>query len=577
MSSKFKLILSTLFLVALLFGLVQPAPVHALPVATITPNVVVNNIANTITIACTDFTFTVGARVYVGVDETGVTSRVIDATTLEAIIPQGFTPGIHTIKVINPDASVIYIEAGLTVEVPPTPEATPTAQPFARPQLAVKSYSTNATYGIIYGQDFTLIVRLANFGGSRAYGVQVTFGAPELLMMENGGVVTKGSINKGDSVDIGQKMTAVKYFYGQDTTSVEMTVSYYDDKGVQYSDKFTLNLGVYDMNNNVVSATATPTGVHHSQLVVSGYKTDVELLQPGLQFKLELTINNMGDLPAKAVTMIVGGGSSSSGGGGTPGPGGVSGSSGDFSNFAPVGTSNVQPLGDVPAKSSLVATQQLIVNVNTSPGAYPMKITLSYTDSHGIQVNDEQVITLLVFSLPNVEIGFYQPVTDLYTNQSNLLPLQVINMGRKTAILGNMTVTSKAGTVENSQAFVGSLEPGGYFTLDVTLTPAMAGEAEVLVTIHYTDDFNTARSVTKTMTVNVVEMQVDPSLDPNNPNFNNGGNEVMQPETTWQKIVRFVLGLFGLDSSAPAGGSSPIQVEPTTPQIKPVPYNGGKG
>jgi hypothetical protein len=310
-------------------------------------------------------------------------------------------------------------------------------------------------------------------------------------------------------------------------------------------------------------------------LIISGYKTDVVLLQPGLQFKLDLTINNMGDLPAKSVTMIVGGGSSSSGGGGTPGPGGVSGSSGDFTNFAPLGTSNVQSLGDILAQTSLVASQQLIVNVNTSPGAYPMKITLSYTDSHGTQVNDEQVITLLVYSMPNVDVGFYQPVTDLFTSQANLLPLQVINMGRKSAILGNMTVTSEAGTMENSQAFIGTLEPGGYFTLDVMLTPGMAGQVDVLVTINYTDDFNTARTITKTLTVNVVEMEVDPSLDPSNPNFNNGGIPGEQPETTWQKIVRFILGLFGLDSSAPAG-SQPIQGEPTKPQIIPI-SPGGKG
>jgi len=292
-------------------------------------------------------------------------------------------------------------------------------------------------------------------------------------------------------------------------------------------------------------------------------------------FNLELSIQNKGDLPAKSVTMIIGGGSASGGASGTPGAGGVSGSGGDFSNFAPVGSSNVQSLGDIPAQSGLTASQQMIVNVNTNPGAYPMKVTLSYTDSHGNQVNDEQVITLLVYRLPNIDISFYQPVYELYTFQSNLLPIQVVNQGRNAAILGNMTVTSSAGMVENGQTFVGTLESGGYFTLDAMLTPEMGGEVDIMVSIDYTDDFNVARTITKTLTLNVIEMTVDPSLDPNNPEFN-GGIPVEQPQTIWQKIWRFILGIFGLDSSTPVE-QAPIQVEPGFEQPIPIPMPGGKG
>jgi hypothetical protein len=502
MTSKIKIIISTLFLLSLLFGMAQPLPVSA-----------------------------------VGTEETS-TATATAATIAPTAIPEQ------------------------------------TEAPFSRPQIIVESYSSSATNGIIYGQNFKLTVRLMNSGGSNAYGLQLTFTSPELLMLGNGGIMTSKELARKGKNNFEQSMTAANYFYAVSLTSVDLTVSYYDEKGTQYSDKFTLYLKVYNTyTGGGTSATATPTGVHLSQLIISGYKTDIALLQPGLQFKLDLTIDNKGDLPAKSITMIVGGGSSSSGGG-TPGPGGVSGSSGDFSNFAPVGTSNVQSLGDIQPGKSLVASQQMIVNVNTNPGAYPMKVTLSYTDSHGTQVNDEQVVTLLVYSLPSVDIGFYQPVTELYTYQSNLLPLQVINIGRKTAILGNMTISSTSGMVENGQAFVGSLEPGGYFTLDTMLTPDAAGEVEVVVTVEYTDDFNTARTITKTLIVNVVEMQTDPSLDPNSPEFNNGGMPVDQPETLWQKIVRFILGLFGLDSGTNSG-SQPTQIEPTTPQIKPS--TGGKG
>jgi hypothetical protein len=568
MTSKRKIILTTFFLLTLLFGLAQPIPVHAvLSIASITPNQVVNDIANIITITGTDLVE--GSQVKVGGINV-VTSLNSDAT-LTAIIPRGFLPGVYTVEVVNPDATSFSMPAALTVWEP-TPVPTATQQPFSRPQVVVGGYSTDVN-GIRYGKEFTLTVRLTNSGGNRAYGIQVTFSSPELLMLRNGGVQAVGGLNNGASVDIAQTMTAANYFYGQTMTAMDMNVSYYDDKGVPYSEKFTLILNVYNTFNNVPVATATPTGMHLSQLIISQYKTDLDLLQPGLLFTLEFTIKNMGDLAAKSVTMIVGGGSSSSGGG-TPGPGGVSGSGGDFTNFAPVGTSNIQSLGDIPAQSILVARQQMIVNVNTNPGAYPIKVTFSYIDTHGNQVNDEQVITLLVYSLPNIDVNFYQPVSDLYTFQPNLLPLQVINLGRKSTILGNLTVTTNGGTVENGQAFVGALDPGGYFTLDVILNPETAGPVEVLVTIDYTDDFNQARSISKTLTMNVVEMPVDPSLDPTSPDFN-GGIPIEQPETFWQKIWRFILGLLGLDSSAPVN-SQPIQVEPINPQNIPI-QPGGKG
>ena len=575
MSSKIKIFVSALFAVSLLFGSVRPTPaqVESLPptISEVRPDTVYNDIPNTIEVIGTHFA--ASAQVKIGgsdmsTSEALVTNYMGD-TSLLANLPVAYAPGVYTIYVINdianPSTSSASLPAGLTVKLPGL---------STRPQISVGSYSTNANSGIIYGQDFQLTVRLANNGGSRARGLQITFVAPELLMLGNGGVISKDGLDQGRAVDIAQNMTAATYFYGQTTTAVDMTVSYFDEKGTQYSDKFTLNLKVYDTYNDVPRATATPTGSHFSQLIISSYKTDIILLQPGMQFKLDMTINNMGDLPAKGVTMIVGGGTSSGGGSGTPGPGGVSGSSGDFSNFAPVGTSNVKPLGDISAQSSLVASQQLIVNVNTNPGAYPMKVTLTYNDSKGNPVNDEQVITLLVYSLPNVDIGFYQPVSDMFTYQANVLPLQVINMGRKSAILGNMTVTSPSGMVENSQAFVGTLEPGGYFTLDAMLTPGMAGQAEVQVTINYTDDFNTSRTISKTLTVNVVEMQVEPGADGNS-SGNGGEVPVMQTETFWQKIVRFFLGLFGLDSSSTSGNQS-IPVEPTKPLIVPV-NPGGKG
>jgi hypothetical protein len=433
----------------------------------------------------------------------------------------------------------------------------------------MKSFRTSVGE-IRYGQDFSLTVRMENAGQFKAYNVQASFASTDLVPTKTGGVSVVGDVNADTSFDVSQQMTAVGSLYGKVSVIVEMTVTYYDDKGTQYSEKFTMNVPV--VATNYVYYSPTPTSVTRSQLVITAYETDLQPLQPGAQFALKLTIQNMGNANAKGVTMIVGGGSAGSSSGGTPQPGGVSGGSGEFSNFAPVGSSNVQSLGDIASGGTFTAAQNLIVNVSTNPGAYPLKITLSYTDDKENVINDEQVITLLVYQLPVVELSFYQPVFDLTAGLPNPLPIQLTNLGKKSAVLGNMKITTNNGFIENDATLVGNLEAGGFFTFDSTVFPDSPGALELTVTIDYTDDFNQARTIVKTITLNVMEMPLEPTPDPNLPN----GGEFPVPgaeETFWQKAWRFILGLFGLDSGAPQ--QQPIQ--PPMEEPMPLPGGGFKG
>ena len=560
---------------------VFPIPAMAAPsILSVSPNLVVNDISNVITIH--GMGFEAGTLVKVG--STAVSTTVDAADTLRAIIPAGFAPGAYTVLVTNPDQTTTSLPAGLTVVAPtvlpsPTliPTLTPTLAPFSRPQIVIDSYSLSVD-SVRYGQDFNLNMSLDNAGGSTAYGIQVIFTSSDLLMLKNGGVIVAGTLGVVGKANFSQTMTAAASLYGVTRVSVEMGVSYYDDKGTTYSDKFTLIFPVADIYSgggsaSVATATPTPTGVHRPQLVVMSYQTDADPLQPGVQFTLSMSVQNVGNVAAKGVTMIIGGGSASGSGSGTP-QSGVSGGNGEFSNFAPVGSSNIQSLGDLPPGAIRTAAQRLVVNGSTNPGAYPMKVTFSYLDDRGNSVNDEQVITLLVYNLPNVDVSFYQPVGMLVAGQSNLLPLQVVSLGKRTVVLGKMTVESSGGTVENGEGLVGSLDPGGYFTLDAMLTPNAPGPLDLTITIEYTDDFNQARTVTQTLTLDVTDMALEPTPDLSAPG--GGKGESTAPESIWQKIWRFILGLFGLDSGSPSIATPSIE-QPTAIPIIPGGIPGGKG
>lgn len=462
-----------------------------------------------------------------------------------------------------------------------TPPATATATnvtelpppPFGRPQMVIKSYGISGGGAIRAGQDFTIDIQLYNAGQRHAVNIQVTFPSGDLIPRDTGGVVVVGEVAPSNHYTLSQPMTAALTVSGPGLLTTEALVSYYDMQGNAYSEKFTLAIPLVapSSGGGPAAPTRTPTPVSSNRplLVIASYQTDTSPLQPGSTFNISMQLSNVGLQTARNVTMIVGGGSASVDVNGTPQPGGVSGGSGEFTNFAPIGSSNVQKVGDVAAGATMTVSQGLIVNVTTAPGAYPMKISFIYVDEKGGIFKDDQVITLLVYSLPSVDISFYRDPGMFFVGQPNAVPLQVVNLGRKTAVLGNMRVTSPDATFENAQVFVGALEPGGYFTLDAMSYPQTPGSLSLEVTIEYTDDFNQPRTITKTLTVEVMEQDMPP-VDPNA--GGGGGEYVPVEETFWQKAWRFILGLLGLDSAPPTQPTVPTEEAP--PDGIPVPVPG---
>ena len=389
-----------------------------------------------------------------------------------------------------------------------------------------------------------------------------------------------GSLAAGASARFWQPLTAGRELSGKAVATLEVKVSYTDPSGTPYNDSFVLTFPVFRPTSSGPGATVTPTRtptpktVLRPQLVVTGYETDMDILQPGSRFLLTLSVKNVGSAAANRLSVIFGGGSATGGSaGGTPdaGGGGVSGAGADLSTFAPLNSSNVQSLGNLAASSLITITQALIVNGAANPGAYPMKLSFVYTDERGAAYTDDQVITLLVYAPPQVEVNFYRDPGPIFAGQPNLLPLQVVNLGRKSAILGNLKVTAPAGQWSNNTILVGALDIGGFYTLDATFIPDAPGPVELLVTIDYTDDFNQPVVITRTLSLEVLEGDAGmlPGPDGNGfePGPGGGGVEPpAAPEGFLQKVWRFLRGLLGFDSAAPASGG-----ESAPPSEIPVP------
>lgn len=577
------LFLSTLLVLTVAALAAPSTPAQAGPTALgvggVSPSLVVNTQAHVLTISGTEFV----SGAVVSLDGGGdLITTFISSTSLSAALPVNFPIGTYTVRVTNPDLTSAALPNGLRVAAPttdPDPTSTPANPAYERPLMVIDSYVTSANR-LQIGTQFNLSIKLRNAGQVRANNVVVTFTPGDLIPRETGGLVALGEVASGTTKEFGQPMTVSNGVFSS-VLSLTMTVTYSDQVGNAYTDSFALTFNLFIPNvvrPNTPTPTPTlmPTQVLRPQLVITSYGVSVEKLQPGTQFTLQIKVKNMGSADAHRVTMIAGGGSMGSSGG-TPDSGGTNGGTSDFTNFAPLGSSNIQSLGEMPTGEELVAEQSLIVNVTTNPGAYPFKVTFSYTSDNNIVYNDEQVITLLVFTVPSLEINFYQPAGVMFTGQPNLLPLQVVNLGRRSAVLGNMRVESASGMLENATILVGTLDTGGYFTLDATFYPDVPGMAEITVYLDYTDDFNQLQTVSKTLTLEVMEGYIPPPEGEGEGGF--PIEPVDTPETFWQKVWRFILGLLGLDSGKPTEqpGILPEVMPEDVPIVEPKPVVPGKG
>jgi hypothetical protein len=503
-----------------------------------------------------------------------------------SIVPSSLTVGANASQAViinvpipatatsgqNDVATILVKDATSTVVA--TVLLTTTAQAPAvsgRPLVAVNSYSSSPNPIKPY-QEFTLSVVFENRGQSPAYNLVVTFDGADLYPRGTGGVSTIGNLDPGGRITFTQTFLAGGNLSWQEAAAVKASAVYSDSSGTAYTEVFNLTLGI--TAPAYAAATATPKAQVKPQLVITGIQSDVDPLQPGSIFNLKLSVTNLGKVDAHNVTMVLGGGVTAEQGG-TPQPG-VSGSGGDLTNFAPLGSSNLVFIGDIKQGTTIDVTEKLVTNVSTQPGAYTLKVSFVYDDGKGGSLVDDQVITLLVYSLPQVEISFYRDPGMLTVGMPGTLPIQVTNLGKKTSVLGNMKVTVEGADLTNDISLVGALDSGGYYTLDTEIIPFQEGALNVTVTINYTDDFNQPRFITNTLSVDVMPApEITDGLE---------GQDGMVvtpvvpvdtvPETFWAKLLRFFKGLFGLGSGK---NETPVESIETVPTEEFYPSRPGKG
>ena len=566
------------------------APAQSPVINAVQPGTLVNDVP--VEIIITGSGFVDGTVVLVN-NFGGLETRFVSANVLRAIVPAGLPPGFYGVRVVNPNGATADMPNALNIVPPagptatPAPSLTPAPTAFIRPLLVVSSYGASSAQ-IVPGQNLDFEMTIANAGQATATNVVATFVSGDFVPRDTGGVRALGAMGPGQEVRFWQPLFATADLRGKTTAVLQVKATYTDVNGQSYESAFELTFPVVPSGSGGgVAATATPTPTttptpgprQRPQLLITSYETDPPQLQPGNQFTLSLAAQNLGETGARNITVILGGGS---GGGssvnGTPDPGGgTSGAGGSFADFAPIGSSNVSTIGDLAVGETRQIEQRLIVNTTTKPGAYPVKVSFVYTDATGANFVDDQVITLLVYQRPQVEMGFYTQPPMLFAGQPVGLPLQLMNTGRDTVVFGNFSVAAEGAELMNNAIFVGALESGGFFPLDAMIVPSEPGMLELILSVNYTDDFRQPAVITDTLEIEVLESPpmepVDPGMMPGE--SGEGGGEFPADggdggtETIWQRLWRFLLGLFGLGSE-PGGGQPQEEMVPVDSEFAPM-------
>lgn len=473
---------------------------------------------------------------------------------------------ISKVSVISTNDSNVFASTTLTTTLEaaaatPTPAGTPTPEnpglpPTNRPLMVIEGYSISGG-AITPGKDFDLNLNFENKGRSAALNIILSLQSTEFIPRDTGGITAVDKVESLNHVTISQAMATSPDLAGKTLGSLTGTINYQDAEGKAYTESFTFAIDIKDpvKAGSGSYASPTPTLSSRSQLVVSEYTTDIKPLEPGTIFNLGLTVQNLGTSPAKAVTMVIGGSAAAvDNASGTPSPSGVSGGGSELSNFAPLGSSNLLYIGDMPAGVVQKFSANLIVNVNTAPGAYPLKLSFVYTDAKNNRVVDDQLITLLIHQVPRVQAGYYRDPGPGTVGMPIMLPVQISNVGKKSIILSQVKFSSDKGEFKPDSAPIGTIDIGGYFSFDAQFTPKESGPINLDLEISYTDDFNQPQIIKKNLNLVVDAM---PTPDPS---MSDGGMDGMpaveeKPETFLDKIVRFFKGLLGLGSGTPPANS----------------------
>jgi len=389
-----------------------------------------------------------------------------------------------------------------------------------KPKMIVEAITCTPQI-VMPGAPFTLTLQIANRGSRTATNVMAHADTEATVPVVGSGVVAVDKVAIGGTATIALPLQLKP---GQEggRQGLGVTLEYSDYSGGNYSDQQTVGLDV------------DASLANQPQLLIQHYHTTPEAISPGDSFTLTLNIENVGGGDAQRLSLALGGEEGE-----------------QLGSFVPIEGSNVSFISRLPAGASEEVQMQLMVVGNAETKAQNLPVYLAYDTGTGTRETDTQRVSLMVQRRPAFKVTFYRPLPEMImVGQPFPLPIELLNTGTARFSIPTLEATGDAFefTDESSTTYVGTLEPGGSWTLDATAIPTQAGTLDVVVNAHYVNDLNQTEIYSEVLTVEVTDIP-EPALPDGTEPIPGAGKLPESPEETLlQKIGRALKGFLGLGS-----------------------------
>lgn len=330
---------------------------------------------------------------------------------------------------------------------------------------------------------------------------------------------------------------------------------------------FSYKLGTPGATRQSVAASlGIPVGITGAdaatpRLIIRDVTSTPGTLTPGVEFTLTLQLENVGQGTAHHVQVRLGqtassdAGSSAAAAYGAYGAGGTStfGAS-TLSTIVPSGMSNAAYAESIDGRTMAAIDFDLAISGGASAGLFPLDVALTYEDAFGESFTDNLVISLRIDQELYLDIGLFDEVPDpIYVGDIFDLPIEIINIGRTFVNISNIAITSDDLTITNGALYLGPLDGGTSSTIIAEAEALEAGEADVLITIHYLDSFQQPQTITETLTFTIDEYDDQEDGE-------SGGSSGSRPPAGeepvelgfFRRVWRGILGFLGL-------GTQPVE------------------
>jgi hypothetical protein len=280
-------------------------------------------------------------------------------------------------------------------------------------------------------------------------------------------------------------------------------------------------------------------------LLLSQYTTSEDVLKPGSQFTLGVTLQNAGAADARAVMITFGTVESSGDDSGDSDTGGGSQSSTTPSpTFAPLGTAGVTFIGDITSGSTADVDQEFLITGGVKTGIYNLPVTLQYALSDETAKQNTLNISLVVIVPPRLRVSMPEPLPEsANTGEPLPLMLELVNDGENDLNLTTATFSAaNAEIMEGAEIRLERLESEDDTLIGALIMPQEEGEVEITVSIDYLNDLNQPGSIVQTYSLMAV-MPPPPVEEPIDP-----GPQVVEPEPEVDWFGQALLALLGLGS-----------------------------